>query len=140
VFYINLPIAGIALLLLVIFLQMNHTSEGTTLQRVLRVDFLGHGILIAAVVAILIPLTWGGTKYSWASYNVLVPLLVGIAGLFLFGAHQVFIAKDLASVPRRLFGSSVSTLAFIMTLIHGMCMVSDTKMSYLSFLICSSLG
>ena len=106
---------------------MNHIREGTTLQRILRVDFLGHSLLIAAVVAILIPLTWGGTRYSWSSYHVLVPLLVGFAGLFLFAAHQVFIAKDIASVPPRLFGSSVSTLAFIMTLIHGICMVSQNR-------------
>ncbi|KAL2067811.1 hypothetical protein VTL71DRAFT_15907 [Oculimacula yallundae] len=129
VFYINLPIAGITLVLLFMFLRMNHVREGTTLQRILRVDFLGHSILMAAIVAIRIPLTWGGIKYSWSSYHIVVPLVVGFAGLFVFATHQYLIAKDIASVPPRLFGSSVSTLAFIMTLIHGICM------SWMSFFL-----
>ncbi|EPE37024.1 MFS general substrate transporter [Glarea lozoyensis ATCC 20868] len=129
VFYINLPVAGVALVLLFIFLQMHHKREGTRLQRMLRVHYLGHSILIASVVVILIPLTWGGTKYSWSSYRVLVPLFLGFAGLFIFAAYQVYVAKDLASVPPRLFGNSVSTLAFVMTLIHGICM------SWLSFFL-----
>ncbi|TVY81694.1 Efflux pump FUS6 [Lachnellula suecica] len=122
VFYINLPIGGVSLVMLFVFLKMKHRRIGTVTERLRRVDFPGHAILIASVVSILIPLTWGGTTYDWSSYHVLVPLLLGFAGLFLFGGYEVLLAKELASIPSRLFGNPVSIIGYLMTFFHGICM------------------
>jgi fucose permease len=124
VFYINLPISALALIFIFFFLRLSYIRIGTLSERIRRVDFLGHSILIASIVSILLPLTWGGTTYTWSSYRVLVPLFVGFVGLFVFGGHEVFIAKDMASIPLRLFGNSISTIGYIMTFFHGIAMVS----------------
>lgn len=110
-------------MLLFVFLQLNYVREGTVSERLRRVDFIGHSILIASIVSILLPLTWGGTTYSWSSYRILVPLLLGFAGVFAFGAYETFVAKDLASIPPRLFGNSVSIIGYIMTFFNGIAMV-----------------
>lgn len=110
------------------------------LERIRRVDFLGHTILIASVVSILLPLTLGGTTYTWSSYHVLVPLLIGIAGLFCFGVYETFIAKSKASMPPQLFGNSVSTIAYIMTFVHGICLVSTIHLNISNVLIISKRG
>lgn len=41
----------------------------------------------------MIALTWGGIQYSWASANVLVPLVLGLAGLALFGYYEARVAE-----------------------------------------------
>lgn len=128
VFYINLPIAGIALVLVLLFLRVNYKREGTIMHRVARVDFLGNFILTAAVVSILIPLTWGSTTYLWTSWRILVPLLLGVLGLILFGIHQAYVAPE-PTIPVRVYSNSTSFLAYLLTFLHGIIM------SWLSFFL-----
>jgi hypothetical protein len=44
-------------------------------------DILGNLIFIGSVTGITIALTFAGSSYSWTSWHVLVPLVVGILGL-----------------------------------------------------------
>ncbi|PKX88404.1 MDR family MFS transporter [Aspergillus novofumigatus IBT 16806] len=106
VFYINLPVAGIALVLVALFLRVKWNREGTLKDRLARVDFSGNMILSAAIVAILIALTRGGTTYTWSSWHILVPLLVGALGC-----------------------NTTSLVAYILTFLHGIIM------SWLSFFL-----
>lgn len=128
VFYINLPISGVALVLVILFLRVNYKREGTVIDRVSRVDFLGNFILTTAVIAILIPLTWGGTTYLWTSWRILVPLFIGILGLVLFALHQSYIAPE-PTIPTRVYSNSTSLLAYVLTFLHGIIM------SWLSFFL-----
>lgn len=64
VFYINLPVAAIALVLIFLFLRLESPRKGDALPLAASLDWLGSIILTAAVVSILIALTWGGTTYS----------------------------------------------------------------------------
>ncbi|PKX99683.1 MDR family MFS transporter [Aspergillus novofumigatus IBT 16806] len=128
VFYINLPVAGIALVLVALFLRVKWNREGTLKDRLARVDFSGNMILSAAIVAILIALTRGGTTYTWSSWHILVPLLVGALGLVLFGLHQEYIARE-PTMPRRVYSNTTSLVAYILTFLHGIIM------SWLSFFL-----
>ncbi|GKZ85569.1 hypothetical protein AnigIFM56816_011537 [Aspergillus niger] len=128
VFYINLPVAGIALVLVTLFLRVKWNREGTLKDRLARVDFSGNMILSAAIVAILIALTWGGTTYTWSSWHTLVPLLVGALGLVLFGLHQEYVARE-PTMPHRVYSNTTSLVAYILTFLHGIIM------SWLSFFL-----
>ncbi|KAI1350847.1 major facilitator superfamily domain-containing protein [Xylaria sp. FL0043] len=55
---------------------------------IVRIDYAGSTILTASVMAVLLALSWGGTKYPWSSYHVLVALIVGIFGLALFYIYE----------------------------------------------------
>ncbi|CCF38198.1 major facilitator superfamily transporter [Colletotrichum higginsianum] len=130
VFYINLPVCAAALSLFSLFLRVNHKREGTIAQRLGRVDYSGNFILVCAVVSILIPLTWGSTTSSWKSWHILLPLLVGFAGLIFFGGHQ---GKSPVS-PSCLSGSTATCLVLWATGLPS-CTLHGIVLSWLSFFL-----
>ncbi|CAI7628700.1 unnamed protein product [Penicillium discolor] len=114
VFYINLPLCAASLLLLVLFLRVTHPrNNGTVLRQLKRVD------LVAAVISILLALTWAGTTYSWSSWRVLSPLILGLGGLFLFYGHQVSRFCVEPSIPLRLFSSGTGICALWIAFIQS---------------------
>jgi EmrB/QacA subfamily drug resistance transporter len=65
VFYINLPIGGVALVYLARVLKLPATRTGH------KVDYLGAGLLGLAATAIVLVSTWGGTEFAWGSGRIL---------------------------------------------------------------------
>ncbi|KAL4993119.1 MFS general substrate transporter [Aspergillus recurvatus] len=120
IFYLNLPICGAALLLIIPFLKVNYKKDSIR-NMLRRVDFLGNALLIASVLAILLALTWGGTVHSWSSWRTLVPLILGLLGLIAFLALEAstLLPTDEPTMPLRLFGNRTSLGAFGLTFIHA---------------------
>jgi EmrB/QacA subfamily drug resistance transporter len=74
VFFVNLPFAIAAFWVIACYLPAKRTpAEG-------RVDYLGIGLLSAALVPLLLGLTWGGSTYPWDAWPTLS--LLGAALLF----------------------------------------------------------
>ncbi|KAI0162088.1 MFS general substrate transporter [Xylariaceae sp. FL1272] len=120
VFYINLPICGASVTLLFLFLHLNHNRAQSVSDRLRRIDYLGNVILIASVTAVLIALTYGGTRYSWNNWRVLLPLVLGLIGL---GAFMLFEASRWCSepiTPPHLFKNRTTVIAFYLTFIHSL--------------------
>ncbi|KUI71857.1 putative MFS-type transporter YusP [Cytospora mali] len=119
VFYINLPICAVALVVLFIFLRTRYNKDtvGNSLK---RVDLGGNALLVASVVAVLIALTWGGTEYPWSSFRTLVPLILGLAGVgaFLWIESTTLIPEP--TMPLRLFSNRTSLGAFGIASLHAM--------------------
>ncbi|KAI0400704.1 multidrug resistance protein Fnx1 [Xylaria palmicola] len=118
IFYLNLPIAGVSLVLLFFFLRVKYTKDSAkNLFR--RVDFVGNALLIASVVAILLALTYGGVEWPWSSTRALVPLILGLAGLagFLVLESSKLIPEP--TMPMRMFSNRTSLGAFGLTFLHG---------------------
>jgi len=59
-FYFNVPIGGVAFVALLFFLRVNYKHDASWWHRLVRVDFAGNAIFIAAIVGVLIALTWDG--------------------------------------------------------------------------------
>lgn len=53
VFYINLPIGSVSLLLLVFFLHVNYNKERTFADKLTQIDWLGNLIFVASIIAIV---------------------------------------------------------------------------------------
>ncbi len=120
IFYLNIPIGGLSLVILFIFLQVNYSNHMTFAEKVRRIDFLGNTILIASTVAILYALAYAGAIYSWGSWHVLVPLLLGFLGFFIFAYTQSGrIAAAEPVMPPRLFKGRTSVIVSINTLISS---------------------
>lgn len=103
VFYINLPVGGVALILLFLFLRLKMRKGMTFVEKVKRIDFIGNAILIAATVSTLYSLTYGGTLYKWSDARVITSLVFGLLGLVLFGVYEGSgLAKEPVT-PLRLF-------------------------------------
>ncbi|KAI1738082.1 major facilitator superfamily domain-containing protein [Xylaria scruposa] len=123
VFWINLPVAGVALILHFLFLRVNYDRETAILTKLKRIDYAGNAILVASVVAVLLALSWGGAQYSWSSYHVLVPLVVGIFGLFLFHVYESMPwVRDYHTLPERVFKRRTPATALIIAFINFICL------------------
>jgi MFS family permease len=68
VFYFGLPFCAVALVLMLLFLQVEYTKETTFRHKMKRIDWIGNFLLSASVIAILCALTYGGTKHAWSSW------------------------------------------------------------------------
>jgi EmrB/QacA subfamily drug resistance transporter len=81
IFWINLPLGLVAFVL-----TNNVLKRLPRHERPHRLDIAGAGLMMAATVALLLALTWGGTRYSWSS-----PPIVGLAtlSLLLFGLFVI---------------------------------------------------
>ncbi|KAI0145051.1 MFS general substrate transporter [Xylariaceae sp. FL1272] len=118
VFWINLPIGGVALVVLYLFLHVKYDKEMTFAQKVKRIDWIGNALLIAGTVVSLYALTYAGVKYPWGSWQTLVPLLLGFFTIAVFGVWETReISADLV-MPPRLFLHRTSIVSSINTFIH----------------------
>ena len=126
VFYINLPICGAALALVVPFLNLKHRREGTILDRLKRVDWAGNAVLTASVTSILLALAWAGTKHSWSSWKTVLPLILGLLGTLGFGAIQYSGYLEEPTMPPKLFSNRTSISIFFMAFVHGILLLYVT--------------
>jgi EmrB/QacA subfamily drug resistance transporter len=95
VFYINLPLGIVALILVVTTLHLpKRTSEH-------RVDYLGAALLSAGITAVVLVTTWGGTQYAWGSATIVGLALGGVAALAAFLVVEARAAEPV--LPLRLF-------------------------------------
>ncbi|KAG8527144.1 uncharacterized protein KY384_008573 [Bacidia gigantensis] len=117
IFYINLPFIGIGVPFVYFFLKLNFIPQ-SMLTQLRRVDWVGSFLFIASSTSFLIPITWGGVNYAWDSWRVLVPLLLGVAGLAGFIAYEAYVAKE-PLIRLGIFTNRTSAAAYFSTTIHG---------------------
>lgn len=94
-------------------------------------------IFVAASTATILGLTWGGVSYSWSSYKVLVPLILGIAGMAAFLYIEKRFVKH-PTVPFDILANRTSLVGFLATFIHGI--VSLSAIYYLPVYFQSAKG
>src|SRR6266498_4245020 len=72
IFYINLPVGGLALL--VISLTMPRRRE----RREHTIDWAGAALLACGTASLLLGLVWGGRQFAWGSWQVVGALVVSV--------------------------------------------------------------
>lgn len=120
VFWINLPIGGAALALIIPVMKLN-TPPMPLKAKIHRMDFGANMVLLGSVIAILVAVTEGGIEHPWSSWRILAPFLIGWAGMVLFLVLE-FTDNRFAPnpvLPRRLFANRTAASCFAMTFIHG---------------------
>ena len=120
VFYINLPLSGVALVLMVLFLRVRYDKVTSMWAKLKRVDFLGNAVLMSSVISILLALTWGGTLHAWSSWRTVLPLVLGFLGLGGFMWYQGSRWCLEPTMPLRLFSNRTAALTYVMSFLHGM--------------------
>ncbi|MEW2381708.1 MDR family MFS transporter [Micromonospora sp. NPDC047707] len=81
-FYVNLPLGGVALVLLIATLHLpRHRTEH-------RIDWWGAALLAAGITAIVLITTWGGNEYAWASPQILGLAAFALIALAAFGVVE----------------------------------------------------
>jgi MFS family permease len=96
-FYINLPLGGITVLILIFCLQFppSPPKEKKTLkENVLRFDPIGTILFIPAIVCLLVALQWGGTTYAWSNGRIIALFVVFGVLLISFAILQPFMGDN----------------------------------------------
>lgn len=103
-FYINLPIGGLAIVIIFFLLQIPDRKETkiSTRKKLAQLDSLGTLVLIPGVVCLLLALQWGGLEYEWRSSRIIALLTLGAVLLLVFVAIQI-LTPETATVPPRVF-------------------------------------
>ncbi|KAH8680444.1 major facilitator superfamily protein [Ilyonectria robusta] len=119
-FYMSLPIGGVATVLLIAFLRVKYDRSQTWATKFWSLDWLGNSLFIGGTVPVLIALGWAGGQHPWSSYQVLVPLIVGLTTMGAFVAIQGNARLTPNPImPLHLFGNPISPIVFLLTFLHG---------------------
>lgn len=109
-FYINLPVGGVTLFAITFLLKAAppfgcKPEENTTqarLHRLLYMDWLGAGLVLASVTCLVLALQWGGNTKPWNDGSVIACLVLAVVlGAFLV-LWQRYLG-DKAMVPPAIF-------------------------------------
>jgi MFS family permease len=121
-FYINLPIGGIVLVSLSLYLSDARPPTAKNLtwrELVVRLDILGALSMIASLTCLFMALSWAGTKYSWSSTPIIVSLVFFALCLVVFGYDQFRLGDSAALPPRLLKQRSVIAAALFSCCLNG---------------------
>ncbi|MFC4030075.1 DHA2 family efflux MFS transporter permease subunit [Streptomyces polygonati] len=114
IFYINVPIAAFALVVIAKVLHLDHV------RRERRIDWWGSVLLAVGLVPLLV-VAEQGQSWGWASVGSFACYLIGAAGLALFVWVEHRMGNN-ALLPLRLFRSSTFSVASAQVTIIGMAM------------------
>jgi EmrB/QacA subfamily drug resistance transporter len=103
IFFINLPLGAIALVVVL------RTMRAPATVRAHTIDYLGAAVLSVAITCLLLACTWGGTTYPWDSAQVLVTGLGGLVLAVVFVAIERRVAEPL--LPLALFRDRIFSVS-----------------------------
>lgn len=113
-FYVNLPLGGVALVLLIGTLHLpKYRTEH-------RIDWLGAALLSVGITAIVLITTWGGHEYDWSS-----PQILGLAALAMVSMAVFIFVENRAPepiLPLRLFANRNFALISVIGFLLGFAM------------------
>ena len=117
-FYINLPICGLAFIVLLIFLDVKH--EKTSFKTGIKaVDWWGIISFLAFSLMVLLGLDFGGSVFAWDSAKVICLLVVGACMLGAFVYSEAKLARY-PLIPLELFKDRSNLAALGVTAFHGL--------------------
>src|SRR3954464_4611194 len=114
VFYVNLPIGVVAVLIIVFRLHLHVPHHRH------KVDYLGAALLTAGVCSLILVTTWGGNEYAWGSGTMIGLAVAGVVLLLLFVFQERRAAEPI--IPLNLFRSSVFSVASSLGFVIGLAM------------------
>ncbi|GAA6020021.1 hypothetical protein JCM10207_006761 [Rhodosporidiobolus poonsookiae] len=133
-FYLNLPLTGIAMVLVAFFLRIK-TPQTTLKEKLDQMDYVSNLLFVASSTSTILGLTWGGVDYEWSSYKVLVPLILGLVGMAVF----IFLERSFVKVPTvpfEILNTRTSILGYLTTWLHGIIVMSALYCLPLYFTAC----
>ncbi|MBX6767134.1 MAG: MFS transporter, partial [Actinomadura rubrobrunea] len=111
IFYINIPLGVLAILLTATTLRLPTGPHRT------RLDLPGSALVVAAVIALMLAVEWGGREYDWDSATILGLLA---AAVVLFAAFVWWERRSPSPVlPLRLMAGPVLRIAVPATVLLG---------------------
>ncbi|KAF2215462.1 hypothetical protein CERZMDRAFT_110127 [Cercospora zeae-maydis SCOH1-5] len=122
-FYINLPIGGVAVLVIFFILKETPVAQpGLTFRQQLgQLDLLGELFLFPSIICLLLALQWGGATYQWSDGRIIALFVVFGVTLIAFVLVQIW-KPETATVPGRIIKnrSIIAGMFFVFCLASAM--------------------
>lgn len=115
--WINVPLMGVDIVLAALFIRLKALDEPLS-RRFARLDWVGSLLFTIGAAAFVLPLSWAGNLYPWASWETIVPLVIGLLVLSVFAAYEA--RPEAPLFPHRIFKSRASLLTLVSGTIHGL--------------------
>ncbi|KAL8817150.1 MAG: hypothetical protein Q9223_003965 [Gallowayella weberi] len=133
-FWINLPIVGFTLIMLLFFYhdQDGNGKSTTTISRsvrhsfgaVIRIDWVGSALFASATTCFVLPISLGGDYWPWTSPQIPVLLVVSVVSLMGFISNEIVIEQDKALIPVRMMKNGNLLAAWTNLLLYSVCFTS----------------
>lgn len=114
--WINLPLLGVAFLLVLFFLR-TRPIDTLFIASIKRLDWGGIFLSLAGITVFVVPLSWAGALYPWKSWQTIVPLVVGVALMVALGFYEARPKNPV--IPHRLFYSHTAKSTLLGNFMHG---------------------
>jgi MFS family permease len=88
IFWINLPMGALAL-----FMSDRALARLPRYERPHALDWAGAALMVAAALALMLAMTWGGKRYPWLSWPI-AALIAGSTALWLLFAWRIAAAAE----------------------------------------------
>ncbi|RDL40133.1 Uncharacterized protein BP5553_00112 [Venustampulla echinocandica] len=121
-FYINLPVGGVALLVLLLFFQTPAAATpkpASLKEKILQMDPLGVLLVTCSLVCFLLALQWGGITKAWDSPEVIGCFVGFVVILFVFVGTQWWLGEKAMMVPRLLLRRETIALSLFNFFLAG---------------------
>jgi MFS family permease len=116
-FWVNLPISGTCLALLIPFLNV-HNPRTPLLDGIKAIDWFGCFAIMGVTVMLLLGLDLGGAVYPWGSAKVICLIVFGSLMILVFIYNEKKLAKY-PVIPLSLFGPR-NVAPLLLSFCHGM--------------------
>jgi len=123
-FWINLPLDGLAFIILVFFLDIE-TPKTPLIEGLKAIDWVGSLLVVGATLMFLFGLQYGGETYPWGSATVVCLLVFGALTFALFILYEWKIPKY-PVMPLGLFKSRTNIATLSVVFIHGFVFISGS--------------
>jgi len=118
-FYVGIPVAAAA------FVVLQKTLHLPVVRREVHIDYLGAGLIVSGVSALLVWVSLAGNDFAWVSATSAVLVLLGVVLL----AAAVYVEMKVAVepvIPTRLFRDRTTALATFASVMVGVAMFGST--------------
>lgn len=116
-FYINLPISGVGMVILIFVLKL-HNPKTPVKAGLAAIDWTGSLLIIGGTLMFLMGLEFGGVKFAWDSAAVICLIIFGVVTIGIFIIHEAKFAKY-PLTPLRLFGHRNSVVSYLLGFMHA---------------------
>ncbi|PTU21957.1 hypothetical protein P175DRAFT_0457194 [Aspergillus ochraceoroseus IBT 24754] len=116
-FWINLPVCGIAFILLFMYLDVHNPGTKVT-DGLKAIDWLGSLSILGFTLMVLLGLNFGGETFAWNSSQVGCLLVFGSLFLGVFFYGEKYVAKY-PLMPLWIFQNRSNVAVSLVTLFHG---------------------
>ena len=111
-FYINLPVGGVSLAIILRYFKTPKAANPTPTplkQKLINMDLIGTFTIMVALICILLVMQWGGVTKSWSSPDVIGTLIGFVLLTVLFVANEIWQGEQALMVPRLMKQRTIAT-------------------------------